>query len=94
MNKENIKGRGFEIIIFLWKDATIHSAEQNPRSYWEKQSLISGVVAGHVILEDKDKIIVGLDLFPKQPGQEEDNYRNVAVYPKSGIVKIIKRIKI
>ena len=83
-----------EIIVFQWKDASIQKHDQLSRSDWQDAKLIEGIVAGHVIHENKERIIVGLDLFYKQEDLEEDNFRNVAVYPKNGIVKIIKRFEL
>jgi len=80
-----------EIIVFQWKDASMQDKDQLSRSSWESARLIEGIVAGHVVHENKERIIVALDLFYKQEDIEEDNFRQVAVYPKSGITKIIKR---
>jgi len=83
-----------EIIVFQWKDASIQVGEQLSRSKWENARLIEGIVAGHIIHENKERIIIGMDLFYKQEDIPEDDFRNVAVYPKSGIVKIIKRFEL
>jgi hypothetical protein len=84
-----------EIIIFHWVDASMHGTDQKTREEWKKSQLIEGIVAGHIVNETKEMFTIAMDLFfAGQPDIEDDNYRQVACYPKSGIRKIIKRFKI
>ena len=84
-----------EIIIFQWEDACMHGTDQKTRDEWKKSGLVKGIVAGHIVGETKEYITVAMDLFfGGQPDIENDNYRQVAVYPKSGIKKILKRFSI
>ena len=81
-----------EIIVFHWVDACMHGTDQKTRSEWQKARLVEGIVAGHLVAETKEHITVAMDLFYEgQSDFTEDNFRQVAVYPKKGIKKIIKR---
>lgn len=81
-----------EIIIFHWVDASMHGTTQQTRTDWKKSGLIEGIVAGHIVSETKEHFTIGMDLFfAGQPDIVEDNFRQVATYPKKGIKKIIKR---
>ena len=70
----------------------MHGTDQKIRDEWKKSKLVQGIVAGHLVDETKEQITIAMDLFfGGQPDIPNDNYRQVAVYPKSGIKKIIKR---
>ena len=86
-----MKKQNREVIVFHWKDASMQRKDQLTRSEWGDAKLIEGIVAGHLIHEDKERIVIGMDLFFEQQDIEEDNFRQVGVYPKSGIIKIIKK---
>lgn len=84
-----------EIIVFTWVDAAIHGSEQKNRTEWSKANLVHGIVAGFIVSETKTHFNIALDMFPKDDVFIfEDNFRQVASYPKSGIEKIIKRFEI
>ena len=84
-----------EIIIFHWADACMHGTDQKTREEWKKSKLVEGIVVGHIVDETKEHITVAMDLFfAGQPNIENNNYRQVAAYPKSGIKKILKRFSI
>ena len=83
-----------EIIVFHWADASMHGTDQKTKKEWEKSGLIHGIVAGHIVSETKTHFNIAMDLFFKQHDIDEDNYRQVASYPKSGIIKIIKRFEV
>lgn len=73
-----------QYVLIHWRDATMNDHEQNSRRIAETEyNLIDGVVAGFLVKEDKEKVIVAMDWFPK-----DDQFRQIAVYPKSGITKI------
>ncbi len=83
-----------KIAIIFWKDAAIHGGEQLSKSEWLKESdLVSGIAVGHILQEDKEKITLAMDLFPKgQSVVHNDQYRVVSTYPKSGIQQIIRKV--
>ena len=72
-----------QYVLIYWIDATLNDAEQHSRKIAEEYGLINGVVAGFLVKEDKEKVIVAMDWFPK-----DDQFRQIAVYPKSGIISI------
>lgn len=76
------------IAIIEWKDASTWGERCRPREEAEKLGLFHGTACGILVHEDKDQITLALDWF-----EEFDDFRNIAVYPKSGIKKI-KRMKI
>lgn len=81
-----------EIIVFHWKDASMHGTIQRTRKELEDVKLIEGIVAGHIVNETSEHITVAMDLFfAGQPDIIDDNFRVINTYPKSGIQKIIKR---
>jgi len=84
-----------EIIVFHWLDASMHGTDQKTKEEWQRSILIEGIVAGHIVHETKDFFTIAMDLFfGGQHDIEDDNYRQVATYPKSGIKKIIKRFEL
>ena len=72
-----------QYVLIHWVDATLNDTEQHSRKIAEEYELIGGVVAGFLVKEDKEKVIVAMDWFPK-----DDQFRQIAVYPKSGITNI------
>jgi len=73
-----------QYVLIHWRDATMNDHNQCSRKEAESgYTLIDGVVAGFLIKEDKEKVVVALDWFPK-----DDQFRQIAVYPKSGITSI------
>ena len=78
------------IIFFQWADASMMGVGQYSLNETKDEGLIQGCVCGHLVEEREDCYVVALDYFPK-----DKQYRNVNIYPKSGIdVKsiIIKEI--
>jgi len=71
-----------EIIIFEWIDAAMLGVETIKEEDVKKNGLISGMVAGFLVEETKDSFKVALDYFP-----EENTYRCVNIYPKTGVIK-------
>jgi len=58
------------------------------RDAWIKDSQLGpGIAVGHILYEDTERIVLAMDHF-KFPNQEEQ-FRVVSTYPKSGIKKII-----
>ena len=77
-----------QYVLIHWRDATMNDHNQCSRKEAENEyNLIDGLVVGFLIKEDKEKVILALDWFPK-----DDQFRQIAVYPKSGITSIKKFI--
>lgn len=72
-----------KIAIINWVDASIHGSNTFTRKEAEESWLMEGVVVGLLVKEDKEKVVIAMDWFPK-----EDTFRTLQVYPKSGITKI------
>jgi len=73
-------------MIFLeWIDASV-SVENSSltREEAEQEKLIHGFVCGILVKEFEDRYVVARDWF-----DEQDTYRGVASYPKTGIVNAI-----
>ena len=86
-----------EIAIIFWKDSAIHGSEQRTLSEIKKLGLVNGISCGIIVDEDKEKITLAMDCFPKSQEKEgmvyeEDNFRVTSSYPKSGIKQIIKKL--
>lgn len=77
-----------QYVLIHWRDAVLGSGDQQGREIAENYQLVDGVVAGFLVKEDKEKVVVAMDWFPKH-----DQFRQIAVYPKSGITNI-KRFKL
>lgn len=87
-----------QIAIIWWKDAATHGSEQKTFSEIKEFGLIKGISCGVIVAEDKEKITLAQDCFPKDQQEKamcysEDNFRSTSSYPKSQVKKI-KRIKI
>ncbi len=80
-----IGGGIMKTIVFTWIDAAIHGSDTFSRKEAEEVGLIKGVVTGFLVKETKDYITVAMDYFP-----EEDTFRTIQTYPKSGIKKVHK----
>lgn len=74
-----------EIVIIYWTDAAMHGLSQRSREETKELGLIDGIVVGHLVHENKERITVAMDHFPK-----DDEFRCINSYPKSGIKKIKK----
>lgn len=74
-----------QYVLIHWRDATMNDHEQTSRKIAETEyNLIDGVVAGFLVKEDKEKVVVGMDWF-----DFDDQFRVINTYPKSGIKKLI-----
>lgn len=87
MKKENRDREKKEMVLIQWTDASIHSQSD---VIWEDDlsqcHLVDGLSAGIVVREDKESITIATDWFYK-----EKNFRGCRTYPKSGIIKIIRK---
>lgn len=76
-----------QLILIEWKDATIHGSGQYSRERaLEEAGLTEGLSAGILVSEDKEQITIATDWF-----YEQDDFRCLSSYPKSGIMKITRR---
>lgn len=76
-----------KIVYIEWVDASMWGNSPYQREEAKELSLSHGFVSGFLIKEDKEKVVVGMDWFDCN-----DDFRNVQVYPKSGIKNACKRI--
>ena len=81
---------GMEFVIIYWKDAAIHGRDQINEEDIKYYGLVVGYACGWNIHEDKEKITLAMDYFPKQKDVNHNSYRCLASYPKSGIKKIFR----
>lgn len=81
------KTKKHTIAIINWVDASIHGSDTFTRKEAEESWLMEGVVVGLLVKEDKEKVVIAMDWFPK-----DDTFRTVQVYPKSGIKQIQRMI--
>lgn len=80
-----------KIAIVYWTDAAIHGADAMTRENWIKHSgLMDGIAIGHILEETKEYITLAMDYFNETDDQDE-HFRIVSTYPKSGIRKIIRQ---
>ena len=71
-------------VIIHWVDSAMNWPEQKSREDWMKEAdLMRGFSAGWLLHEDKEKVVLAMDWFPKN-----DQFRNVSTYPKAAIAKI------
>lgn len=76
-----------QIAIVEWTDAAMHGTDQFSLKYAkENLGLIDIVSAGIVVHEDRKQITLALDWH-----HNDDQFRQIASYPKSGIRKITRR---
>ena len=81
----------YKIAVVYWTDATIESTEPLTRDEWIKRAkLMTGVSVGHILNETKEHITLAMDYFHGTDIQNE-TFRIVSTYPKSGIQKIIRQ---
>lgn len=80
-----------EIVILFWKDAAMHGTEQVTETDAKDYGIMSGMVAGWFVNEDKEQITVAMDFFPAQTNNSKNCYRTLQSYPKSGIYQIIRK---
>jgi len=73
-----------QIVFIEWIDASMWGTEQVSRKSAEDSGLSYGCVCGFLIKDDKEKVVVGMDWFPK-----DDQFRVINTYPKTGIKKLI-----
>lgn len=74
------------LAIIFWEDAAMHGTYQRSREEMKELGLITGIAIGVIVSEDKKQITLAMDYFP-----EEDQFRQTATYPKSGIYQIIRK---
>ena len=75
-----------QLIIIEWIDASLSRGDETyTRDEAEQEELIHGFVSGILVAEFGDRYVVARDWF-----DEQDTYRGVASYPKTGIVKVKK----
>jgi len=79
------------IAIIHWEDAAIHGSNQYNESKIDF-GLMVGFACGIIVKEDKKSVTLAMDYFPKQRDDEENSYRVLSTYPKSGI-RNIKRVE-
>ena len=74
------------MIVLEWIDASISMENVVlTREEAEQEKLIHGFVCGVLVEEFEDRYVVARDWF-----DEQDNYRGVASYPKTGVINAIK----
>ena len=74
-----------EIAVIRWIDCAMHGNEQVSREDAEQSKLIYCVSSGLLIKEDKHRVVLAMDWFC-----ENDSFREIHTYPKSGIIEIKK----
>lgn len=75
-----------QFVLVYWIDASIHGSDQISREQAKKDChLIKGISGGILVNETKDSVTLALDWF-----HENDDFRNIATYPKTGIYKIVR----
>lgn len=75
-----------QFVLVYWIDASIHGSDQISREQAKKDChLIKGISGGILVNETKDAVTLALDWF-----HENDDFRNTATYPKTGIYKIVR----
>jgi hypothetical protein len=75
-----------QLAIIYWTDAAIESIGSISEKDLKDVGLIDGIAVGVIVKEDKKSITLALDWF-----YEQNSYRQVSTYPKSGIHKIIRK---
>lgn len=75
-----------QLVMIEWFDSAMHGTEQMSREEASELGVIWGVSAGMLVHESKEQIVIALDWF-----YEEDQFRQVASYPKACIKKITRR---
>jgi len=75
-----------QIAIIYWKDACKNGPDSVHLSDVKDLGLMDLISVGLVLYEDDNCITLGTDM-----SEQYKNVRDVNVYPKSGISKIIKR---
>lgn len=75
-----------QFVLIYWKDAAMHGTFQTDREDAKKEcNLMKGISGGILVNEDKEQVTLALDWF-----HEEDQFRQIASYPKSGIYRLIR----
>ena len=87
--KRTPKRQKQEIVIIFWTDAAMHGVDQMSTKEAQSRQLVEGIAVGFLVYEDKKRINIALDYFP-----EDEEYRCVNTYPKSGIKKIVRKLVI
>lgn len=72
-----------KLAVIWWTDAAMHGTSQRSFAEAKECGLVEGIAAGFIVYEDKKQITLALDWFP-----EDNQFRQLASYPKSGIKKI------
>lgn len=76
-----------QFVVIEWIDSAMHGMSQRSREDAKREcGLIKGVSGGMLVHEDDQQITIALDWFPV-----EDEFRQIASYPKSGITKVTRK---
>ena len=76
-----------QVVVIEWVDSAMHGTAQRSREEAKREcGLIKCVSAGMLVHEDDQQITIALDWFP-----EDDDFRQIASYPKSGITNVTRR---
>ena len=74
-----------QLVFIEWNDASMWGTDVHSREEAEEMGLTHGYACGFLIHEDKEKVVLAIDWF-----DENDDFRHVNTYPKTGIKKITK----
>jgi len=76
-----------QIAIINWTDATLHGNDTFTEKGLKELGLINGIAVGIIVKEDKKSITLAMDWF-----YNNETYRQLSTYPKSGINNIQRKI--
>lgn len=76
-----------QLVMIEWFDSAMHGTDQRSREEAMTEcGIVEGVSAGLLVYEDKYQVTLALDWF-----YQEDQFRQIATYPKKCIRKITRR---
>ena len=73
-----------------WDDASISHAERT-REESCKRSLVRCITVGHLIIANRERVVVSHELQPGDKG-DEDSYRHTTTIPR-GMVRKVTRLR-
>jgi hypothetical protein len=77
-----------QIICIEWVDASVSRGDETyTQEDAEEEKLVHGFAVGVLVKEFSDRYVISRDWF-----NDFNNYRGIASYPKTGVVKVTKYI--
>ena len=80
----------YPLVHIHWHDAAMHGNGQVSVEEARNYGIMKGHVAGWLVNETKRDVTIAMDFFPAQTNNENDTFRTLQSYPKSGIERMTK----